>query len=234
MSSISEYYDKQIAFEERQNTAVSELTADVVALNAKIEELQNTPGRITPADQALLNQLQTMSEALTTKLEALDALTPPTAPANTPLVAARAKATTTQAKTVKTKDQAKAAATGSTAAKQKNADLQRGDFTEERDPKTGKLLQSADPETGKAPAPAWDPDPGNREQGNVLPPIGRDPREGQVIEEIDPKTGKPLPGKSTYVPVRATPSHQESPEEIQAREARQPAQTMRFPKTDNR
>ncbi len=80
MSAISDFAAKQKAFNDRQDTAVSGLTADVEALNKKIEELQNSPGAITPEDQALLNDLETRGDAITAKLEALDALTPPVPP----------------------------------------------------------------------------------------------------------------------------------------------------------
>lgn len=80
MSKIGDFANKQKAFHERQDTAIQGLIADVAALNAKIQELQNTPGEITPEDQVLLDDLQARSEAVATKLEALDAQTPPATP----------------------------------------------------------------------------------------------------------------------------------------------------------
>lgn len=80
MSAISEFAARQSAFNDRLDTAVAGVSADVAALNAKIEELQNTPGEITPEDQALLDDIEARSDAITTKLEALDALTPPAVP----------------------------------------------------------------------------------------------------------------------------------------------------------
>lgn len=74
---IAEFAERKNLFNERLDGAIEGLTEDIQALNAKILELQNSPGNITPQDQALLDAIQTRSEGITTKLEALDALTPP-------------------------------------------------------------------------------------------------------------------------------------------------------------
>ena len=80
MSAISEFAERQTAFNARLHAAIDGLVGDVASLNAKIEELQNTPGEITPEDQALLDQLQAQGEELTNRLEAVDNLTPPSPP----------------------------------------------------------------------------------------------------------------------------------------------------------
>jgi len=80
MSKISEFADRQKAFNDRQSTAVDGLVADVKALNDKITELQNTTGEITPEDQALLDDIEARNKVIAEKLEALDAQTPPTPP----------------------------------------------------------------------------------------------------------------------------------------------------------
>lgn len=94
MSAISDFAAKQKEFNQRQATAIDGaveslkgLTDDVAALNKKIEELQNSPGTITPEDQALLDDLQTQgdaaaqkAESLANALKALDEQTPPTPP----------------------------------------------------------------------------------------------------------------------------------------------------------
>jgi hypothetical protein len=80
MSAISEFATKQNAFNDRLDAAVTGLSGDVQALNDKITELQNTAGQITPEDQALLDNIQQRNEAIATKIEALDSLTPPTPP----------------------------------------------------------------------------------------------------------------------------------------------------------
>lgn len=86
MSAISEYAAAQAAFNARIETSVAGITADVTSLNDKITELQNSPGRITPEDQALLDGLQAQGAALAAKLEALDAIVtvPPPAPPEAP------------------------------------------------------------------------------------------------------------------------------------------------------
>lgn len=81
MSKIAEFAAAQKAFNDRQDTAIDDLTGDVQTLNDKIAALQNSAGEITPEDQALLDDLQAHAATVTTKLEALDALTPPAIPA---------------------------------------------------------------------------------------------------------------------------------------------------------
>lgn len=80
MSAISDYAAKQSAFNDRQDAAITDLQGDVQNLNDQITALQNSPGSITPEDQALLDGLTARGESIATKLEALDNLTPPKAP----------------------------------------------------------------------------------------------------------------------------------------------------------
>ncbi len=80
MSAIADFAAKQEAFNNRLAAAIQGVAADVDSLNAKILELQNTLGQITPEDQALLDQLQVKGEALAAALEGVDALTPPAVP----------------------------------------------------------------------------------------------------------------------------------------------------------
>jgi len=85
MSAISDYGDKVTAAFDKLGTAVDGVAADVAFLKAKIEELQNNPGPISPADQAILDAIQARADDLTSKVEALDAATeqppPPPPPA---------------------------------------------------------------------------------------------------------------------------------------------------------
>lgn len=81
MSKISEFAEKQNAFNTRIEAAIAGVAADVDGLNAKITELQNTVGQITPEDQAILDELEARGQALAERLEALDNLTPPVPPA---------------------------------------------------------------------------------------------------------------------------------------------------------
>lgn len=80
MSSISDFAVKQNAFNDRLDTAVTDLQGDVQTLNDLITTLQNSAGAISPEDQASLDAIQARTEAITTKLEALDSITPPKAP----------------------------------------------------------------------------------------------------------------------------------------------------------
>ena len=81
MSAIKDFADKVNAHNEKINTAVAGLTDDIQTLKDKIEELQNSPGAITPEDQALLDAIESSLAAVAAKVEALDGLTPPRPPA---------------------------------------------------------------------------------------------------------------------------------------------------------
>ncbi len=80
MSAISDFAAKQNAFNDRIDTAVSDLQGDVKSLNDQIAALQASGGAITPEDQALLDGITARSSAIADKLDALDALTPPVPP----------------------------------------------------------------------------------------------------------------------------------------------------------
>lgn len=80
MSAISDFATKQNAFNDRLDAAIAGIQGDVDTLNAAILKLQNSAGAITPEDQATLDALQARGAGITAKLEALDALTPPTPP----------------------------------------------------------------------------------------------------------------------------------------------------------
>ena len=53
-------------------TAVDGLTQDIKTLNDKITQLQNSPGTITPEDQALLDEVQAQAGSIADKVAALD------------------------------------------------------------------------------------------------------------------------------------------------------------------
>jgi len=80
MSAIAEFAVKQNEYNARIDAAVAGISADLVALNDKIAQLQNSAGTITPEDQATLDELQRSGQAAADKIEALDALTPPVVP----------------------------------------------------------------------------------------------------------------------------------------------------------
>lgn len=81
MTAIAEFSEQMKAFFDRQDAAVSDLQADVKFLKDKIAELQNSPGEITPEDQALLDALEERANATAGRLEALSQETPPAVPA---------------------------------------------------------------------------------------------------------------------------------------------------------
>ena len=78
---ITDFVNKQNAFNDRLDKAVDGIGGDITALNQTIQKLQESQGQITPEDQALLDQIEARSDALAKKIEALDSLTPPITPA---------------------------------------------------------------------------------------------------------------------------------------------------------
>lgn len=94
MSKITDFATAQQAFNDQQSAAIDGITSsitglqgDIAALNQKITDLQNSPGTITPEDQALLDSLQAQGGTISSRLQSvasalatLDAQTPPTPP----------------------------------------------------------------------------------------------------------------------------------------------------------
>ncbi len=94
MSAISDFVSKQTQHNadvdtalDTINTSVADVVTEVANLNATIQQLQNSPGTITPEDQALLDKADASGQALATKAaaaaaaaKAADTLTPPVAP----------------------------------------------------------------------------------------------------------------------------------------------------------
>ena len=94
MTSIADFAVKQNAFNtdmgsqiDATGVAVNDVKTIVTNLNAQINTLQNSPGAITPADQATLDALTSSGAALDAKVQALagtvremDTLTPPVPP----------------------------------------------------------------------------------------------------------------------------------------------------------
>jgi len=78
MSAISDYtarvnakFDSISELATALGTALGGIADDVLFLKAKIEEIQNNPGPITPADQALLDASEERLGTLVTNLGAL-------------------------------------------------------------------------------------------------------------------------------------------------------------------
>lgn len=79
MSRISDFAATTNAFMNTLGTAIENIAQDIAALKATIETLQNSPGAMTPEDQALLDQAQAQLEAMATRAQEIDAMTPPVA-----------------------------------------------------------------------------------------------------------------------------------------------------------
>ena len=81
MSAISDFAALQAAYNTEVSSDLDAIQTAITALNAQITTLQNSPGTITPADQATLTSLQAAGVALQSKADALAGKTPPTPPA---------------------------------------------------------------------------------------------------------------------------------------------------------
>jgi len=80
MSALSEYAERVTAHLNTIGSGITGVAGDIAALKALIEEIQNTPGSITPEDQAILDQMEALTVTLADQLTALDAENPPPAP----------------------------------------------------------------------------------------------------------------------------------------------------------
>lgn len=80
MSAITDFVTKQKEYNDRQAAALAGLTQDLKTVKDQLTSIQNSPGSLSAEDQAALDEVLKASEALTTKLEALDSETPPTPP----------------------------------------------------------------------------------------------------------------------------------------------------------
>ena len=69
----------QTAFD-KVSADLDTITAGIAALDAAIAAFQNSPGVLSPADQAALDDIQAKSQALVAKADAVN-VTPPTPPA---------------------------------------------------------------------------------------------------------------------------------------------------------
>lgn len=75
LSAISDSAARTTAFLNALSASIDGVSADVAALKALIEELQNSTGGITPEDQAILDQMEALAGSLAERLAALDAQT---------------------------------------------------------------------------------------------------------------------------------------------------------------
>lgn len=85
MEAIQSFAGRVKANFEKLGRSVDGVVTDIEQLKKKIEELQASPGALTPEDQTALNEIETLVGNAAAKVEALDAATEPTvAPVPTP------------------------------------------------------------------------------------------------------------------------------------------------------
>lgn len=77
---IQKHFDTTTTYLDKIDKGIDGVSGDVTELNKLIAQLQSTQGQLTPEDQTLLDQIEARGLAAGTKIEALDALTPPPAP----------------------------------------------------------------------------------------------------------------------------------------------------------
>ncbi len=82
MSAISDFADVVNKSFDTLGTAVDGLVTDVAGLKADIQKLQDSAGKVTPEDQALLDSIETRAQGIADKAKAIDDLTeaPPVPP----------------------------------------------------------------------------------------------------------------------------------------------------------
>lgn len=77
---VKQYTEAQTAFMDRQDAAIDGISSDFDQLKADIAKLNASAGVLNAEDEALLGSITTRSEKISTKLEALDAMTAPPVP----------------------------------------------------------------------------------------------------------------------------------------------------------
>ena len=80
MTAISDFAAQQSAFNADVSSDLAAIKTSIDALNAQIATLQNSPGTISPEDQATLDSLQAAGQALATQADTLAGKTPPVVP----------------------------------------------------------------------------------------------------------------------------------------------------------
>jgi len=82
MTAISDYAAKVNASYAQLATSLTDIKTEISSLNDKINQLQNSPGPISAADQATLDAAQVQVNTLVQSAQALDTIQPPTPPAS--------------------------------------------------------------------------------------------------------------------------------------------------------
>lgn len=80
MTTLSNFLTAQEQFNAAIDASVEGLSGDISKLNEMIADLQNSPDRVTAADQVRIDALAEAGAALASKIAAVDELTPPAAP----------------------------------------------------------------------------------------------------------------------------------------------------------
>lgn len=77
MSAVTDFAAKAQAALDKTSADLDSIVTDIKTLNDKITALQNSPGTLSPADQAALDAIQASAAALQTKA---DGVVPPVLP----------------------------------------------------------------------------------------------------------------------------------------------------------
>ena len=76
MSQVTDWAAKEQADLTAISTTLDGIVTGIAALDTLITNFQNSPGTLSPADQAALDAIQTASDALVTKSQAISVAAP--------------------------------------------------------------------------------------------------------------------------------------------------------------
>jgi hypothetical protein len=77
MEALQSYAGRVKDFATKIGSSIDGVKGDLESVKAKLEEIQNSPGRISPEDQASLDEALAALEGVTTRIADLDAATEP-------------------------------------------------------------------------------------------------------------------------------------------------------------
>lgn len=80
MTAISDYHARVKTAFTMISAGLDGISTDIQTLNDKITQLQNNPGPISDADQALLDEIQGLADNVASRVSALDDQTAPPSP----------------------------------------------------------------------------------------------------------------------------------------------------------
>jgi len=81
MSQISDFAAKQTAHNQKVSDDLDAISTEIQKLNDALTAIQNSPGTLSPADQASLDAAQVSAQALEDKANGMAAVSPPVVPA---------------------------------------------------------------------------------------------------------------------------------------------------------